>query len=720
MGSLLQKRVRGYFSAYMRHRSVIVNALRVLLVALAVQRVRRGVAAVSFRKATSDGSQRSDEFDTTTTTAPTKRKSEVDALFFARLTRILGVIVPGVASKEFWLVNVFSAFLVARTLLSLQVAALDGRIVSALVRGSPNEFLTGIAAWMAMAVPATYTNSMLAYLQKKLSIAFRTRLTNYLHEQYTTNMTFYKVGNLDDRIKNVDQLITQDVSRFCTSLSTLYSSLTKPILDVVICNIQLSLAVGLEPLLLTNIMVQGTSLLLRKCTPAYGRLAATEQKLEGEFRFAHTRLVENAEEVAMFGGEKVEQNVLRDAYQRLVVHLNHVFEVRIWHGMLEDFVIKYLWGGFGFTLCGVPVFFDLASQPAAAGGVAVATGMLVGNRTKALVTNRRLLLQASDAFGRVMYAYKDLAELAGYTSRVTLLLDVFEDMQTNAFQKKLISNCNEAVLSGKGTFLETDHRIEFSHVPIVAPNGDTLIKDLSFELEPGMHLLIVGPNGSGKSSLFRILGGLWPLYGGVVHKPNRRKIFYIPQRPYLSSGTLRDQIIYPDTHDEMLARGVSDSDLVSILTTVQIQHIVSTNPGGLDSHRDWSSVLAGGDKQRVAMARLFYHRPTFAILDECTSSVSMEAERLLYTHAQSLGISVLTVSHRASLWKYHNWILQFDGEGGYAFVALDAEKRLALQEEKVSIEGKLLELPKLEKRLKELKGVKGSFADLKSLGNLFV
>ncbi|KAJ3226458.1 hypothetical protein HDU81_007315 [Chytriomyces hyalinus] len=732
VNSGIKRSLEQYLRWYMKHRSTAVNGLRASIALLVVVRMRaayksvtksaRGTgkplnsaasaAAASDTDGTS-GANATTDSPTDTGSKKSKRsgkRGEVDALFVARLTRILRVIIPGVSSKEFWLLNLFSCFLVGRTVLSLQVAQLDGRIVSALVRGNGKEFIWGIVAWMVMAVPATYTNSMLAYLQKKLAIAFRTRLTNHLHELYTNNMTFYKVGNLDDRIKNADQLITQDVSRFCNALSSLYSNTTKPILDVIICNAQLSMGVGLEPLIITNLMVQVTSLLLRKATPAYGALAATEQKLEGEFRFTHSRLVENAEEVAMFGGEVVERGILDDAYTALVKHVNTIFKVRIWHGMLEDFVIKYLWGGFGFTLCAMPVFFDFAGAAAGAGGDAV-----LGSRTKGLVTNRRLLMQASDAFGRVMYAYKDVAELAGYTSRVTLLLDVFEDMQSNTFQKALVSNANEDVLKGTGSFTQTEDSIEFEHVPIISPNGDTLIKDLCFNLHPGMHLLIVGPNGSGKSSLFRILGGLWPLYGGTVHKPDRKKIFYIPQRPYLSVGTLRDQIIYPDTRAEMQVRGITDEDLIEILSTVQILNIVQANPDGLDAERDWKDVLAGGDKQRIAMARLFYHCPTFAILDECTSSVSMDAERLLYTHAQALGISVMTVSHRPSLWKYHNWILQFDGVGGYAFVPLDAEKRLALQEEKNSIEMKLVEVPKLESKLKELKGLSASFVDLRAL-----
>ncbi|KAL8954116.1 MAG: hypothetical protein Q9183_007291 [Haloplaca sp. 2 TL-2023] len=277
-----------------------------------------------------------------------------------------------------------------------------------------------------------------------------------------------------------------------------------------------------------------------------------------------------------------------------------------------------------------------------------------------------------------------------------------DSIQAGHFEKSLISSASEdpAVLAGRGQIIE-DEAIEFTDVPIVSPNGDVLVEKLSFSVKPGKHLLIVGPNGCGKSSLFRILGGLWPVYGGTVRKPQYGDIFYIPQRPYLSRGTLRQQIIYPDTLREMRDKRITDDDLLRILSTVDIQSIVD-RPHGWDAEEEWRDVLSGGLQQRVAMARLFYHRPKYAILDECTSSVTLEVEKAMYDTAKGLGITLMTVSHRRSLWRYHDDILQFDGNGKYIFTRLDAERRLGLEDEKEDLEVLLRGVPEMERRLEEL------------------
>jgi ATP-binding cassette subfamily D (ALD) protein 3 len=156
---------------------------------------------------------------------------------------------------------------------------------------------------------------------------------------------------------------------------------------------------------------------------------------------------------------------------------------------------------------------------------------------------------------------------------------------------------------------------------------------MSFEVKRGMNTVITGPNGCGKSSLFRILSGLWPLTGGVLRRPHMDKLFYIPQRPYLPPGTLRDQIIYPNAKAEMVKKNITDDHLRKLLESVRLDYLEGRE-GGFDSVNDWNDVLSGGEKQRIAMARLFYHKPLFAILDECTSAVSMDVEAELYNKAK--------------------------------------------------------------------------------------
>ncbi|KAI1454156.1 ABC transporter transmembrane region 2 [Annulohypoxylon moriforme] len=683
---------------YVENRTRISRVVYLTLLVALVNRVRHAISEQKAASAREAAKRKSGTTSSDGTEVTKKKKVELNREFFKSLLRLLKIVVPGARSKETRLLLSHSFFLVVRTLISLKVAEMDGAIVKALVKGNGKEFLTRIVWWMLIAVPATFTNSMLSYHQAELSLRYRTRLTQFIHDKYLSQLTFYGISALDDRIKNPDQLIAVDVAKFSNSLAELYSNLAKPILDMTIYTWSLSKSVGGEGVMFMSLLVQLSAHLMRALTPPFGKYVADEARLEGEFRFQHSRLIDHSEEVALYHGHEAEKDTLDKGYFTLIKHVNYILRRRFYHGVMEDFVIKYFWGALGLLLCSVPVFFKLPNQLAAG-----AANM--GDRTETFVTNRRMLLSASDAFGRVMFSYREIMELAGYTSRVASLLEVMDDIQAGHFEKKLVSSSgiedNEAVLKGRGKVVESKD-IEFIDVPIISPNGDVLVKALSFSLKQGEHLLVVGPNGCGKSSLFRILGGLWPVYGGTVYKPPFTDIFYIPQRPYLSRGSLRQQITYPDSLRTVRARGVTDSQLLDVLKILSLEHLVDLYPEGWDAEAEWRDVLSGGLQQRVAMARLFYHKPRYAILDECTSSVTLETEKVMYDNAKALGITLMTVSHRRSLWKYHSRILQFDGQGHFVFTKLDAERRLKLEDEKEDLEVLLRQVPDIERRIGEL------------------
>lgn len=693
--------IRGVISKftdlYLKHRTKISRTVYLTLFFALLNRIR---SAISEQKAAAIRQAESRHRGPTSLAhghgeATKRKKVELNREFFKNLFKLLRICIPGWRSKEFRLLISHSLFLVIRTLISLKVAAMDGQLVSSLVRGKGKDFLVGIVWWMLIAIPATFTNSMLSYHQCKLSLQYRTRLTNYIHEKYLSNMTFYSLSALDDRIKNADQLITVDVSKFANSLAELYGNLAKPTLDMLIYNYSLSKSVGGEGLFFMSLLVQLSASVMRALTPPFGRYVADEARLEGEFRFEHSRLIDYSEEIALYKGHEAEKDTLDKGYFTLIKHVNYILRRRFTHGVMEDFIIKYVWGALGLVLCSVPVFFKLPGS----------TPQTMGDRTESFVTNRRMLLSSSDAFGRVMFSYKEITELAGYTSRVATLLEVMDDIKAGHFEKTLVSDESSEdlaeIMKSRGTVIESED-IEFIDVPIITPGGSVLVKALSFSMKRGDHVLVVGPNGCGKSSLFRILGGLWPVYGGTVRKPSLSQVFYVPQRPYLSSGSLRQQIIYPDSLRTMRSKGITDHDLLEILRILDLDHLVNSFPEGWDAEAEWRDVLSGGLQQRVAMARLFYNRPKYAILDECTSSVTLEMEKVMYEHAKALDITLMTVSHRRSLWKYHSKILQFDGQGKYIFTGLDAEKRLRLEDEKDELEMHLRQVPEIERRIAEL------------------
>ena len=588
-------------------------------------------------------------------------KPGLNLAFLHQIMSLFNIMVPRVRCKESALLCMHAAFLLGRTYMSIVVAKLEGRINGDLVAGKGRPFLKSLGWFMAFGIVGAWVNHSIKFLQSKLSIAFRTRLTRYIHDLYLNpSLAYYKLHNLDGGVHGADQYITHDVTLFCDAAASLFSNIGKPLVDLFILNFQLYHSLGRFGVgsLLINYFF--TSSLLQRMAPPFGSMKAMEGRKEGEFRGLHSRVIANAEEIAFYAGGQTEKKLLDAEFKDLKRLLESTYYRKVGYNMLEDYVLKYCWSASGYLITSLPVFLPLIGQLAqenhsSRSGNSTKSepsdgdhaGSKSSNRMQQFITNKQIMLNLADAGTRMMYSIKDLAELAGYTSRVFTLISALHRVNANAYYKPRNRYPEEFSLADvEGNIVKGFDGVRLEGVPVVAPalypnGGEVLIDNLNMHVHSGEHLLIIGPNGAGKSSVSRLVAGLWPTYRGITCRPRaagQDGIMFLPQRPYLTQGTLRDQVIYPHTEMDMAESGLKDRDLQEILDESKLGYLVSRE-GGWDTMKTWKDVLSGGEKQRMGFARLLYHEPRYAFVDEGTSAVSSDVEGLLYETCKAKGIS---------------------------------------------------------------------------------
>lgn len=426
-------------------------------------------------------------------------KPGLNLAFLHQFLSLMSIMIPRWSSKEAGLLVSHAGFLMLRTYLSLVVARLDGEIVRDLVAGNGKSFLLGLLKWCGLGGFASYTNAMIKFLESKVSIAFRTRLTRYIHDLYLNdNLNYYKLANLDGGVgQGADQYITQDLTLFCAAAANLYSSLGKPFVDICVFNYQLYRSLG--PLALTGLLSNYflTASILRRVSPPFGKLKAVEGRKEGDFRSLHARLIANAEEVAFYGGAEMEKTFLNKEFKSLKNWMEGIYMLKIRYNILEDFILKYSWSAYGYLLSSLPVFLPAWGG---LGGASEQAGHSEKHgrertRMKDFITNKRLMLSLADAGGRMMYSIKDLSELAGYTSRVYTLISTLHRAHADAYYVRGRENELYSLSDVQGTIQKGFDGVRLENVPIVAPalwpqGGDELIESLSMIIRRGDHLLV--------------------------------------------------------------------------------------------------------------------------------------------------------------------------------------------------------------------------------------
>lgn len=563
-----------------------------------------------------------------------------------------------------------SSCLLLRTFGSVWVSRHWGQIVSSIVQRRFEVMKKLILQFAGATIGLAFLNAFLKYYIAMLKENVRERITKWVHDKYMRphDMIFYKANKVgEDKIENCDHQITSDVDKFSELFSTVLSQSLKPVVDFVVYSVELSRVQGLTTPLTLYAWFAFASCLSTITLPPFGELAAQEQKLEGQFRGAHSELITNCEQIAFLGGEEPEKNVLNRQYERLRNHCRHGINLAFNSEVFRQYLNKYFVSVIGLFLVSRPVRLGYNGYDKLSPEQISAYFVSTWRNMEAMSTSIQDLFELTNRVGKLSgLATRVKGLMVGVENRNPILVTEIEKAKKGPHPPKFVKGEN----------------LKFEHVSIYKPDGTLLVRDLNFEVKRGSRYLITGPNGCGKSSLFRVIRKLWPLVSGTITMPDEKEIYFLTQVNFVPLGSLRDLVIYPHSVEDMRKRGVTDEHVDEVLrwaccspkvlegrTRADLEFTVEgkiVRPE-LGDVRDWQKDLSPGQKQKLAFARLFYHNPKFVVLDECTNGISPDVEQALYSRCSTLGMAIFSISHKIELKEFHDYELHYfgDSKGSY-------------------------------------------------------
>ncbi|MEA2929627.1 MAG: vitamin B12/bleomycin/antimicrobial peptide transport system ATP-binding/permease protein [Hyphomicrobiales bacterium] len=470
-----------------------------------------------------------------------------------------------------------------------------------------------------------------------LQIRLRRFMTERFVAIWMANGRHYRLRFVDNTVDNIHLRIGNDVLLFVQRTHELGTGLLQSVVALVSFAIilwGLSAATPL-PLFGRDWSFPGYLVFTALAYAGIGTLVAhligwrliplqfNQQRYESDFRFAMARVTDNAEPVALMGGEEVERADLRTRFARLV---------RNWTALVarQTRLIAFT-AGYGHVSTVFPI---LVVSPAYLTG-AIPLGALM----QAHLTFQRV----EGAFAFCIGAYPKIAEwkaivdrLAQFEAAMTVI-DEYRDPRANI------------------AFVPAPNRdLAIDNLAVRLASGEAIATVPQVTLTPGERLLVSGPSGAGKSSLFRALAGLWPLGEGTVRVPAGARVLALPQRPYFPLGTLRQALAYPTR-----AEAVDDGALRSAMAAAGLGHLASR----LDEEAEWGTVLSGGEQQRVAFARALIARPDVLLLDEAVTTLEEADGRELYRMlAERMPDAiVLSIGRAAALGTMHRRAIELEG-----------------------------------------------------------
>ncbi|GBF80251.1 ABC transporter ATP-binding protein/permease [Aphanothece sacrum] len=466
------------------------------------------------------------------------------------------------------------------------------------------------------------------FFRKLIALDWYQWINKNILQEYFSNRAYYKI-NFQSEIENPDQRLAQEIEPIARTIINFGATCLEKIMEMVVFMVILWSISQTIAIILIVCTILG-NIIAVYLSDRLNKINQEKLEVEANYNYALTHVRTHAESIAFFRGETQELNIIQRRFNEVI---DQTFSKIDWEKNQELFKRAYQ--------ATIQIFPFLIVAP-----IYIRGDIDFGEVTQ--------VSYACHSFANALAA---LVDEVGDSGRFISYIERFDSL-SNALkkvgkQRKDVSTIN---------VIEENH-IAFENVTLQTPDyAKVIVENLSVSVEPGQGLLIVGPSGRGKSSLLRAIAGLWNSGTGDLLRPSLEDMLFLPQRPYIILGNLREQLLYPKTN-----RYLTESELTEILEEVNLQNIV-TKVESFEAEVPWENILSLGEQQRLAFARLLVNNSNFIILDEATSALDLQNEANLYTQLQQTGKTFISVGHRESLFNYHHKVLELSEDSSWHLV----------------------------------------------------
>ncbi|XP_048393137.1 ATP-binding cassette sub-family D member 4 isoform X2 [Stegostoma tigrinum] len=538
-------------------------------------------------------------------------RPKLDLLFVRRFCHIQAILFPSWSSQS---VLMFTTLLLVALLEQLVVYQV-GIIPSHFFKVLGEKDVVGFRQVTIVAICLIVANSLLKsfdqFISSLMYVQWRQSLTMDLHKAYFRKKVYYTLNVLHAELDNPDQRISQDVERFCQGMKKMASNLIISPFTLAYYTYQCFSSTGwLGPISIFIYFLIGSVINKILMEPIVSTLVQQE-KLEGDFRFKHMQIRINAESAAFYRAGSVELMRTNWKLQDLLQTQRELMKRELWLYIGVN-IFDYLGSIISYIIIAIPIF----------GGQY--NGLAPAVLVELISKNAFVSIYLIHCFSQLIDLSTTVSDLAGYTHRIGELLEMILKLSKSCCTSRQPS-CKELwgfekdSLDSEGEDKEESGDIAFNleQVSFTALSSkELLVKNLTLTVSAGHNLLVTGNTGSGKTTLLRVLNRLWETAHGSVRMLTSfgpRGVMFLPQKPYFTDGTLREQVIYPLKEIYPITGLPDDERIIHFLTVTGLGSLLKRT-GGLDERVDWNwyDVLSPGEMQRLCFARLFYHQPKYA------------------------------------------------------------------------------------------------------------